>query len=64
MQFAKYKSMCAMGEGGAFMDNAIITQDAIPIRKLCPECRKYFIASVKSNGEIVGEMFTLPRQVL
>lgn len=54
MQLAKYKSMCAMGEGGAFMDNAIITQDAIPIRKLCPECRKYFVASVKSNGEIVG----------
>lgn len=46
--------MCAMGEGGAFMDNAIITQDAIPIRKLCPECRKYFVASVKSNGEVVG----------
>ena len=36
MQLAKYKSMCAMGEGGAFMDNAIITQDAIPYENCVP----------------------------
>lgn len=36
------------------MDNAIITQNAVPVRKQCPECRKYFVASAKSDGEIVG----------
>ena len=36
------------------MNNAIIPQDAIPVRKQCPECRKYFVASAKSSGEIIG----------
>lgn len=31
------------------------SQTSVRLRTMCPECRKFFAASIKSNGEIVGQ---------
>lgn len=36
------------------MESSIVGRDSVSIRKFCPECRKYFVATLKNNGEVVG----------
>lgn len=31
------------------------SQTSVHLRTVCPECKKFFAASIKSNGEIVGQ---------
>ena len=49
------QTRCAMGEGGLFFMEAEKTvAKPIPLRIQCSECKRFYFAKQKSDGEING----------